>query len=165
MFSVAGISHQGASAGPTNFGGMIYAYQTIVGDPGGGIVYFSSDGSVIGSAGSNAGETVIIDTLSGENWYVPNTTGIGSSYWIKATVTSGAQPSGTSVGLWVSLSSTASWGNFASGDGSVSSSTLFVQISSSATGTPVVASGNVTLIIQIASSDSGGGGGGGGQLP
>jgi len=50
------------------------------------------------------------------NWATPTTTGIGSSYWARVTVTSGTLTSGT-TGSWVQLSSNTTWSKNTTGTG------------------------------------------------
>jgi hypothetical protein len=76
-------------------------------------------------------------------WYTPTTTSIGNSYWVRATLNSGTAVTGT-VGSWLALTAARSWTQSASGGNTVTS-VLSIDISSSATGTPVVATGLITL--------------------
>jgi len=50
------------------------------------------------------------------NWATSTTTGIGSSYWARVTVTSGSLTSGT-TGSWVQLSSNTTWSKNTTGTG------------------------------------------------
>lgn len=68
-----------------------------------------------------------------QNWFTPTTGGIGSSYWLRVTATSGTFTSETSG--WHSLSSGSVYTKGGTGSGSV---TFTVEISSDASGTPVV---------------------------
>jgi len=141
MFAANSVQHQ-SSTGPTNFGGTIYGYAD------GNNYYSSSVTATFSSSGSVDATTTaaaITNTISGDTWYSPNTTGIGSSYWIKATVSSGSTPTGSSIGSWISLASDQSWSLDATNFSTLYQSNLLVQVSSSATGTPVVCSGTIIL--------------------
>jgi hypothetical protein len=62
-----------------------------------------------------------------DNWGLPTTTGIGSSWSIKVTVTSGAFSLSGTTGSWVSLAS--AWTAFKSGTTASSSVTFTVEFS------------------------------------
>jgi hypothetical protein len=158
MFSTSSIQHQAETAGSTNFGGTLYIFQTDPTHWAAATVLFGTVGDIAGQGGGYF-ESVITNTLSGTNWYVPTTFGIGSSYYIRATLSSGSTPSG-SLGTWSALTSDAVWTINASGAGALAECELFIEISSNSGGSPVVASGNVNLTAQINTY-----GGGGGQLP
>jgi len=82
------------------------------------------------------------------DWYTPVTTSIGNGYWIRFVETSasgnGAQVSGDALNTWhqlnISRSRTASTGSAAE-----AYYTYSYQISTSSSGTPVVASGSISL--------------------
>jgi len=94
-------------------------------------VVFNSNGTVTLSA------TPITDDASGPtNWASPTTTGIGSSYWIRATATSGTLTTGTS-GAWVSLASNVTFAKSTSGTGT-STVTFTIDIASDAAGSNIV---------------------------
>lgn len=101
-------------------------------------IQFRSDGTV--GIRQNKATTY---TTSG-NWFVPTTTGTGSSYWIKVTPRSGytGASAGTS-GAWVSLATTQTYSEVASSPGDDLQSVMDYEISSSSSGTPVVATGGV----------------------
>lgn len=81
------------------------------------------------------------NTVNGDDWYTPITSGVGSGYSVRVTKTAGAtNPSGT-LGSWLVLSSTRTW-TLTSTFG-VKSCTLLVEIRQG-TGA-VIASGTVTL--------------------
>lgn len=63
-------------------------------------ITFNTNGTI--TTGDNTGG------FSGGNWYSPTTTSIGSNYWIKATVMSGATTSGTNNTL-LSMGATRTW--------------------------------------------------------
>lgn len=79
------------------------------------------------------------------NWYTPTTAGIGSGYWIRATLSSGQTPSsGSALDTWLQLNATRTWTYTAPSGGMFSSrsGTLLIQISSNSTGTNIVTSGS-----------------------
>ena len=100
-------------------------------------IYFNSNGSA--SASGNFSPTA-------PNWYAPTTTGIGASYWIRATRVSGATPGGT-LNQWLSLTSTRSWTLQQSSTGT-KQCTLTFAISTDSAGTNIVATytGNTILV-------------------
>jgi hypothetical protein len=57
---------------------------------------FNTDGTTSPSGG----------TSSANNWFTPTTTGIGSNFWVKATVSSGSNYvlGGAAAGVWVQIS-------------------------------------------------------------
>lgn len=162
MFSTSGIQHQAETAGPTSFGGTIYGF---VQDDS-----YAYAEVTFGSNGSISTATflyTVTDSIGGDSWYAPATTGIGSSYWIRASVTSGTSPTGTSLNTWNSLSSPATWtleAGFPGGGPTniTKSCTILVEISSNSSGSIIVASGSVNMIAQVYFDD---GGGGGGNIP
>lgn len=142
MFAANAIQHQ-SSGGPSNFGGTLWGYgESFAASV---EVIFNTNGSIVGVVTDYS----ITDTINGDNWFAPNQTGIGSSYWIRATVVSGSITTGSPTGSWLSMSSTTSWTVFRFGAGSANAQ-LFIEISSSGTGSPVVASGTVNLTAQVA---------------
>lgn len=91
------------------------------------------------------------DDLYG-TWCSPLTTNIGGSYWCRVSRLYSSGP-GTSSdsdynqGRWTGMSSTRYMyvNSTSAGAGTTTSATWLVQISSSATGSPIVASGSITL--------------------
>lgn len=128
------------AAMPTNFGGTYW--RTRFGGTCSTTVGFDTNGDIYGSGTG----TVATDTVTGDNWYTPNTTSIGSGYWIRATLSSGSVPSSGTMNTWLQLSSARQWNNSSGGGafGSRSSTVLF-EISSSSGGSPVVCSGTVSI--------------------
>lgn len=101
---------------------------------------FNTDGSVTsGGAGANA------DVGLPANWYLPTTTGIGSSYWVKSVVTSGSFTSDPSVGTWVSLSTVKQWQRSA-GAGASQTVVATFSIASDSSGVNVLYTGSITMI-------------------
>jgi len=93
--------------------------------------------SLLANGTCNGAATPITDTNDySANWASPTTTGIGSSYWVRVTPTSGTFTSGT-TGSWVSLSSGQAWSKNTTGSGTAT--VLYtLEISSSSSGTPVL---------------------------
>lgn len=89
------------------------------------------------------GQVFNADGLVGK-WHDPVTGSIGSSYWIRATKTSGDLPDGT-LGTWLSLATARAW-SFTRSTVGTSSCELSVQISSDSSGTVIV--GSATIFIQ-----------------
>jgi hypothetical protein len=82
------------------------------------------------------------------NWATPTTVGIGSSYWIRFTLSStfgGGTDSGDAVGIWHSLSSARFRGVSRTSLGS-STRTFTVQIASDAAGSTIVSTGTLNLV-------------------
>ena len=102
-------------------------------------VRFNSDGTVTVRQGNSA------SYLAGGSWFTPTGTP-GGSYWIKAVPRVGytGATSGTS-GAWVSLASAQTFSETTTGSGQNLASLLDYQISSSSSGSPVVASGLIDL--------------------
>lgn len=62
------------------------------------------------TASLNTDGTVDINgSLDDRNWYDPTTVGIGSSYWVRATLLTGDMPSGSALNTWLQLNSVRSW--------------------------------------------------------
>jgi len=100
-------------------------------------IVFYTDGDV---KSYRTGNVVQQDT----SWYRPDPTpGIGASFWVRATQTSGTVSSGT-VGTWLPLTSSQSWTVIRSTAGS-KSCTLLIEIATDSAGTNVVTSDSLTL--------------------
>lgn len=99
-------------------------------------ILFASGGSITYVGNQSAGPNA---------WYLPFTTGIGSGYWIKFTLSSGsAWDSGPVSGTLYQLSSTRSltWSATA---GISKTAVVSVQIYSDAGGTQLVSSGTINV--------------------
>jgi hypothetical protein len=130
-----------SSAGPVSgFAGTVYgtALSTVTQTTG---VQFNTNGTLSGT-NNTSGQ----DTVTGDLWYSPATAGIGSSYWVRATLTGGSTPSTGAMGTWLQLSTAQAWKNTAPGGNGYSnrSSTILFEIAASSGGT-VVASGTITV--------------------
>jgi hypothetical protein len=80
------------------------------------------------------------------NWYTPTTTGIGSSYWVRAqtfSLTSGAATSG-SLNTWLALSTTRTWEVFSNGQSDVEWAITF-EFATDSAGTNIVGAGGAQL--------------------
>ena len=104
----------------------------LAGGPSSGIVQVNSTGAMTLSASSSG------PTSGPSNWYAPTSTGVGSFYWARFTLTAGTFTSGT-TGTWINLSAGASvTKSVASGTGSASA-TFTIEIASDAAGTNILA--------------------------
>lgn len=81
---------------------------------------------------------------SPQEWYRPLTTGIGGSYWIRATALSGTVTTGT-MGTWISISPNPVWTVDSLTTTSTKTCTVLFEISTSAGGSPIVSSGTYVL--------------------
>lgn len=118
------------AAGPVNplNGGTSYNNY----EEGGASMTFFSDGTVFDGSG-----------FPQASWHSAPAPGVGNSYWIKATKISGTgTPS--NLGVWRSLSANCGWSVTATSTVGRTAS-LNIEISNSATGSPVLATGTVTL--------------------
>jgi hypothetical protein len=97
-----------------------------------------SDGACSASGNHNAGNPP-------PNWYFPGSTGIGSLYWVRATVTSGSTSGGSSTGVWISCNSSPGWSRNATSV-SVQTVNLTLDFASDSGGTNIV--GTATVRIQ-----------------
>lgn len=100
---------------------------------------FESDGEI-----SWSGFTVPSPLL--DWWTQAPTAGIGSSYEVRATLSSGVAPSLGTLGTWLTLSSNRFWENVQSSIGA-RSSTLLIEIRP--TGGAVAASGSYTITATV----------------
>lgn len=84
------------------------------------------------------------------NWFTPTQSGIGGSYWVRATLVSGDTPTGSGLNTWLPLSGVRTWTLTAPSGGAFSSRrcTLQIQIASDAAGANVVTSGATTLSVE-----------------
>ncbi len=94
----------------------------------------------------DAGNPASMITDNANWWTTAPITGIGNSYWIRATVTgTGGSFSGT-TGTWLPLSSNQTWSlSISLGTGI---RTLTIDISSSSTGTPILAT-HTGIVLQV----------------
>jgi hypothetical protein len=120
-------------------------------------VTFNTDGSIIYAASTGS------DTTGNPNWYGPITSGVGTSWWVRATaigLTGTGVWSGPSLGTWVQMSSSRTW---TLGNGSTISRCYGqLQIDFSTTQNGTVAASHYANFNVGYTGVSGGGGGGGG---
>lgn len=93
--------------------------------------------------------TAIGDTVSPASglWYDPLTPGIGSSYWIRISGTVGPYYTGVSTGTWHQLNAPRAFEWLSSLDGTADTGTVTIDISTSPTGTPIVATHTIEYVI------------------
>lgn len=105
-------------------------------------VTFNTDGTLTYQGNACSGST---------NWFVPQTLGIGSRYWVKLVQATGTAPSsGPALGAWTLMSSSASWSwtVIRSGGGSTRNFTGTLYISSDGTDTGIVVSAPVNVSVE-----------------
>lgn len=82
-------------------------------------------------------------------WYSPTVAGIGSSYWIRASLVSGSVPNGGSdstFNTWIPISGVCSWAMQVSGGVSgFRAGTIRLDISANSNGSPVLTTGTVYI--------------------
>lgn len=83
---------------------------SVTNSPGGGgtttwRLTFSTVGQITFTSSDSGGANTAVNT----EWYIPNTTAIGSSYWVRMTVTAGTSPSPGTVGSWTQISTNQEW--------------------------------------------------------
>lgn len=98
---------------------------------------FDPNGAVLSLTNSN-GVVQITD------WYLPNTPGIGSQFWIRATLSSGTSPTGSALSTWLQLSSAISWRLTQTTNGS-KTCTLAISIATDAAGANIVTTGTAVI--------------------
>lgn len=86
-----------------------------------------------------------VSTPAGD-WFRPNAAGIGSSYWIRATLVSGDVPTSGTMGAWLALSAVRAWG--LSVTNGIKTSQLLIEIAADAGGAAVVTSGTLTMAVE-----------------
>lgn len=97
-----------------------------------------SDGH-IGFVGAASGD------LGGQDWGTPTTAGIGSGYWVRVTLTSGAFSASDGSG-WLQLSTSRNWTrNRPTGGSGKTGCTCTVEVATDSGGANIVASGSFAL--------------------
>lgn len=82
-------------------------------------------------------------------WYLESpSTGIGDSYWIRATLASGTNPTTGTMSSWLQLNSARQWYNAQTAIGSLSTQ-LTIEIAADNGGTLIVATGTYTLNVEV----------------
>ena len=129
------VSAFGGNMTGSQFGGTVTTTASVT-------VIMWPDGTFTGGFTGNVGG---VNSAAGDVWYNPVTAGIGNSHWVRATVTGSVLTSGT-INVWTQLSVNQSWVlRTAASAFSFKSSTLVLDVSSSASGSPIVASGSFSL--------------------
>ena len=127
LSATAGI---GAVVSPLGAGNVI-GDGLATGGAASGVVQFNSDGTILLTA-SFAGAAT-----GPANWYAAPVSGVGSSYWVRWTLTGGTFTTGT-AGAWLSLASGASVGKSLGSGTGAASATFTVQIASDAAGVTIL---------------------------
>ena len=103
-------------------------------------VLFNSDGTV-----TSSGAGSIEDTGLPSYWFSMTLAGIGASYWVRSTYQSGdALTLDPSAGTWISLAAGQDWDRDVP-LGTIKTNVTKFEISNSAAGTTILASGNITI--------------------
>lgn len=113
--------------------GQVSDYQSLFNGDAFAQITLETDGS----------KTLVADSGFPGGWYSTTTTGIGSSFWVRATTVSGSG-SGT-TGSWLALSTARSWSVGAPAGGNFSSWVLMMEFASDSGGTTIVATTQLTL--------------------
>lgn len=85
------------------------------------------------------------------DWYRPQVAGIGATYWIRASNSSGQDPNGGSdsaFNTWLQLNSLRSWSMFVSGSAGTTDTragTVLIEIALDSAGVDIVTSGTVFM--------------------
>jgi hypothetical protein len=104
---------------------------------------FNADGTCTGTTTPTSSSS---NSLTGTSWYTPTSPGIGNSYWIRATSTSGNPPNGGgALNTWLPLSSGQTFTMSVTSIYSIRAGNVLFEISSSSSGSPLVSSGTVYL--------------------
>ena len=119
------------------FGGLVSAFRTGT-LPATVTIFANTDGSMSASFV----DSVTQNETTGDTWFGSVSAGIGSTHWVRATATGDTLNSGT-TGTWQQLNTARSWSisSLGGAGGSIRGANVFLEISTSATGTPVIASG------------------------
>lgn len=135
----------GAGTGAGGFGGDVTVSR--LGGTCSARVSFNSDGSLTGSTGGTG--TLDVDTVTGDNYWIPTTAGIGASLWLRATLTSGTFTSGT-AGTWQALTTGLIFTRASPGGVGSSIVTATFEIATDSGGVNIIASGSITLSAEFA---------------
>lgn len=130
----------GGASVVNNFNGADSSSFSPTKGPSTATITFANDGSVNKTVIPFDGGSTVFPT----DWYLAHTGSIGSSYWIRATLSSGTSPTTGSIGTWLSLSSGYAWSLHAN-TGSIKTCTLFIEIASDSGGVNIATNGYVSL--------------------
>ncbi len=87
-------------------------------------------------------------TVTGPNWFLPTTGGIGTSYWVRLTLDSGTSPtSGDVVGSWLQITASRNWA-WARTTVGITAAVCTLEISSDSGGATVVASCTFNVTVE-----------------
>lgn len=124
-------------------GNLAYTAWFVSWDSAIGVV--SSASITLGSNGVVSETGAAADNSSpGANWFSPTQTGIGSQYWVRATVTVGASTDTGTFGSWLSLSAGQSWGQNSAT--STKSTTFTLEFATDAAGANIVKTVTGTVV-------------------
>jgi hypothetical protein len=90
---------------------------------------------------------LVNDAVQTADWYAPNTTGVGSGYWVRASASgsNAADVTGT-FGTWQQLSVVRQWSlTYAPGSIGIKSATVNFLFATDSAGTNVIGSGSASL--------------------
>lgn len=103
---------------------------------------FNSDGTV---SSSHNGSGLDVS----HNWHLNPAGGVGTNFWVRATVSAGTTPTSGTVDSWLQLSSNRSWANAdAVANGLSVTSTLTIEIATDSGGSNIVTSGSYTVVAE-----------------
>lgn len=127
-------------------GGVTYTAWSVAFESPIGVNSFASitlgSNGVVSYSGGNTD-----NTSPGANWFSPTQAGVGSLYWVRATVTSGTATDTGTFGSWLSLSAGQSWGqNAAIGS---KSTTFTLEFASDAAGANIVKTVTGTVVSRL----------------
>lgn len=141
----AGLDSGSGGTGAGGFGGSVAVSR--LGGACTARASFNSDGSLTGSTGGVG--TLDTDTVTGDNYWTPTTTGIGATLWLRATLTSGTFTSGT-AGTWQALTTGLIFTRASPGGVGTNIVTATFEIATDSGGANIIASGSITLSAEFA---------------
>ncbi len=96
-------------------------------------ITLNTNGSVTQSAGADVVEASVV------GWLIPNSSGVGSGYWVRATSATAAGPRRTgTLNTWQQLSTARTWSVVAPTNGSATGWTLTFEFSTTSDGSNIV---------------------------
>lgn len=119
----------------------VLAYGYSVGGTAYAGIKFKDEGSVWLKDDSSA------HTDESDDWYAPNASGVGSSYWVRVMLNSGASLTSGTLNTWLALSGEPEF-LLSRGTTGLGQSYLGISISSSSTGIPIVGTGTYQLQVE-----------------
>ena len=111
-------------------------------------ITLNTNGSVTLSAGADVVEADVV------GWLIPNSSGVGSGYWVRATssTSAGARRTGT-LNTWQQLSTARTWSVLAPTNGSATGWTLTFEFSTTSDGSNIVSIAS-EVILQASVSEA-----------